>query len=460
MRAATTTMPGDAVLRLLSTAWQCWNGGLVLSLVLAATAGCTRRTFVDEVSVEASGVTVKDVSHDHLRDQWPMWRGPTNDGIAPEGQDPPTHWSTSENVRWVADVPGRGHASPVVVSDRVILATAIEPLEQQLVVAYARDTGDLVFQTLIHEGNFPRRNEVHQKASHANSTVACDGSRIYATFFHAGSITTTALDMEGNIVWRQDLGPFISKFGYAPSPLLYQSLVIVAADHSGGGFLVALDSETGRVAWRVARPPGASCSSPMIARIDGQDRIFLCGCDQVVAYDPHTGRRVWSANETTETTCGTMVAWNGMVYASGGYPRSQTVALSHDGVKLWDNRIKVYEPSLLVTDGHVYAISDNGIAYCWSATDGRERWKHRLGGNFSASPVLCNDKIFVSNLSGKHFVLAANPEEFQEIAVNSLGDDCYASPAIVGGDIFLRLGMGIGEQRREKLVCLRRASDN
>ena len=53
---------------------------------------------------------------------WPAWRGPTRDGIAATGQDPPLHWSETEGVLWKASVPGRGHGSPTVVGDRVYLA--------------------------------------------------------------------------------------------------------------------------------------------------------------------------------------------------------------------------------------------------------------------------------------------------------------------------------------------------
>ncbi|RMF41524.1 MAG: serine/threonine protein kinase [Planctomycetota bacterium] len=427
---------------------------IIVCCVVVAACGCGRKIVeVEEISLESSGVEIRDVSHAHLADQWPMWRGPSENGVAPL-QEPTTEWDAATNIRWMTDIPGRGHSSPVVVGDLVILTTAIDDQQKQIVLGYDRATGQQRFATTVHEGGFPDAREVHRKASNANNTVACDGTRIYSVFFNSGRIIATTLDMAGKIAWQKELGPFRSRFGFAPSPVLYKSLVIYAADNVGGGYIVALDAETGQVAWRVARPAINSHSSPLIARVGGRDQLLIPGCNQVVSYDPQTGKQLWSAAETSETTCGTMVALDDMVFAAGGYPNAQTVALSADGRKVWENRTKVYEPSLLAVDGHLYAVADNGIAYCWSARDGTERWKKRLGGGFSSSPVYCNGRIYVSNLAGRHFVFAANPERFESIATNTLGDDCYASPAIVDGHIFTRIGFSTGTQRQERLVCI------
>ncbi len=431
-----------------------WRALAAVLPVFFALVGCgsrVTRTPVREVSVATSGVELKDVAGP--MDGWPGWRGPTGDGLAPD-QDLPTHWSESEGIVWRVDVPGRGHGSPVVVGDLVLLASAIDSQQKQVMLAYDRKTGEQQWQLVIHEGDFPSQREIHSKGTNANGTVACDGQRAYIAFFNSGAVTATAVDLEGNEVWRRELGAFASKFGYAPSPILYKSFVIVAVDNWGGGYIAALDSETGEIAWRIARPAQNSHSTPLVAHIGGRDQMLISGCDQVASYDPATGQEIWSTRCISETTCGTMVVLGDRAYASGGYPEKQTICLSATGEKIWDNKTQVYEPSMLAYGESLFAVSDDGIAYCWSADDGKMRWRERLGGNFSASPVVCNGNIYVPNLSGKTFVFKASPDGFDEVAVNRLGSDCYASPAVFQGQMFLRIGVQAGGDRQEQLVCI------
>lgn len=427
----------------------CW-----LVILCVVVSGCRPGAPVEEISVSRSGVVLREVASDPaLLASWPSWRGPQGNGWATT-QEVRTQWSESEGVRWMSDVPGRGHASPIVVGDLVLLATAVDGEQKQRVLAYDKTSGEKLWDTVVHEGNFPSKRENHHKSTNANSTLASDGRQAYVAFFNDGKIFATALDLNGNQVWQKELGVFNSKFGFAPSPLLYKSFVIFTADHRGGGYLAALDAETGEIAWRIARDAKNSHSSPTIATVGGKEQLLISGCDRVASYDPATGEQLWSTSCLAETTCGTIVVDKDKVYASGGYPDRQTICLSADGKKIWENQTKIYEPSMLAVDDYLFAVSDDGIAYCWSGQEGNVLWRKRLGGNFSASPVLCNGQLYVSNLSGKTYVFQASPEGYREIAVNRLGTDCYASPAMVDGNIFLRVGFQNGGSRQEKLVCI------
>ena len=133
----------------------------------------------------------------------------------------------------------------------------------------------------------------------------------------------------------------------------------------------------------------------------GRDQLLISGCDAVTSYDPATGDLNWKTSCIAEATCGTVVTTAELIFASGGYPEKETVCLTADGKQLWSNNTKVYEPSLLVVGDNLVAISDDGVAYCWDAKSGDVRWRKRFGGNFSASPVLCNNLIYVPNLSGE-----------------------------------------------------------
>jgi outer membrane protein assembly factor BamB len=144
------------------------------------------------------------------------------------------------------------------------------------------------------------------------------------------------------------------------------------------------------------------------------------------------------------------------VYSSGGYPRNHIAAYRADGTGTvdWENGERVYVPSLLYSRGHLYCILDAGIAACFDAATGEEKWKQRLGGNFSASPVMIGDTILATDESGQTHVFRATPEKFEAIVVNRLGDETFASPAVCGGRIYFRVAVTSGERRQEKLVCI------
>jgi len=428
-----------------------FNRLLLIGVLLIA--GCTQTTPVEEISVQTSGVSLSDSEIPDLSATWPGWRGPQQNGHAAD-QKLPTEWSETTNVLWKSDVPGRGHSSPVVVNDLVLLATADDQKQEQAVMAFDRADGTVRWETAVHTGKFPSPGELHKKGTNANGTVLFDGERIFVVFLNSGKIIATALDLKGAQLWQQELGAFNSKFGYAPSPVLYKSFVIIAADNRGGGYLTALDRKTGEIAWRISRPAVSTYSSPVVAHVGGRDQLLISGCDQVASYDPATGKEYWSTPCLAEATCGTIVTTDDQIFASGGYPKRETVALSADGKLLWSDKTKIYEPSMLVNGDQLYGITDDGIAYCWSTETGEVLWKNRLRGSFSASPILCNGLVYISNLSGETFVFEANAAGYKEIAVNKIGDDCYASPAAVDGQLFLRVGKQSGGKRQEELVCI------
>ena len=423
------------------------------TVVLAVVClGCSKRNPVDLVSVGESGVEIRGSQLALNASDWNAWRGRSQDGLAKGGAVPLT-WSETSNLLWRSDIPGRGHGSPIVVGESIFLATAEEDRQAQSVICFDRENGSQRWQTVIHQDGFPSKNSVHEKATNANGTIACDGSRLYIAMLNEGAIIATALDLNGKIVWQREVGKFVSKFGYAPSPILYKSLVLVAADNKGGGYLAALDNVTGEVVWRVGRGNGDSYSSPAVVRVGDRDQLLISGNDAVTSYDPASGELLWRTECIAEATCGTVVSDGERIFASGGYPESETVCLAADGKRLWSNNLKTYEPSLLVVGDKLLTVNDKGVAICWDAESGEELWKKRLGGKFSASPVLVNDKVIVPNLSGDTFVFQAG-SEYVPVAKNRLGDDCYASPAISGDQLILRIGVGSGRERTEQLVCL------
>jgi outer membrane protein assembly factor BamB len=384
---------------------------------------------------------------------WPCWRGPRQDGSAGDGPAPPLSWSAEENVIWKTPVPGRGHGSPAVLGDHVFLAACDEGSGSQSVLCFDRAGGRKLWETEVHPAGAMRKNA---KSTGASTTPACDGERVFITFANKEAVVASALSLEGKILWQTKISDYVIHQGYGASPALYRALVLVSADHSGGGAVAALDRKTGAVIWRQARPKAPNYSSPVIVRADGRDQLILIGCDRVSSYDPLSGHVLWeTAGSTTE--CVTSTVTDGThVYSSGGYPRNHLAAVKADGSGqvAWETKDRVYVPSLLLRQGHLFGVLDAGTAACWAADTGKELWKARLGGTFSSSPVLAGDRIYATNEAGETTVFEASPEKFTKLGVNKLGDEAFATPAICGGRIYTRVAVKQEGRRQEMLYCL------
>jgi len=384
---------------------------------------------------------------------WPWWRGISRDGHAPS-QPVPHEWSEDQNVIWKTNIPGRGHASPVIVGDRIFLPTAKEDTQTQHVLCIDKATGQTRWSTQIHQGGWEGR--IHKRNTQASSTVACDGERVFAVFMHDSHIWLTALDLKGKILWQKKASDFASHWGYSTSPAIYHDLVIVGSDHKEGGNLTAFDRRTGKKVWNVERPAIPNYASPVIYHLDGRDQLVLPGCELMASYDPATGKELWSLPATTREIVGSVVTDGTRLFASGGYPKNETSCITADGSNqiVWTSPIRVYAPSMIVVDGYLYAVTDNGLAHCWNAENGKLMWREKVDGDFSASPTLINGNLFVSSEQGKTLIFKANPEEFELIAENPLGDESWSSPSVSGNRLYFRVAHVEGEERSEALYCI------
>jgi outer membrane protein assembly factor BamB len=295
----------------------------------------------------------------------------------------------------------------------------------------------------------------HSNSSAASSTVTCDGSQLYINFLNAGAVYTTALDLNGKILWQQKICDYITHQGFGSSPVLHENLIIVSADHRGGGVIAALNRETGKVVWSQDRPKLPNYTTPAIVQAAGRTQMVLAGCNLISSFEPATGKKLWEINGSTEECVVTAVTDGTRIFIGGGYPKNHTVAVEADGSGkiAWQNNTRVYVPSMIQKEGHLYAVMDAGFAVCWKSDTGEELWKERLGGDFYASPVMVNDRIYASNVGGKTFVFEATPKHFKLLAQNQLGDEAYASPVICGGKIYLRVAKR-GAERQEFLYCV------
>ena len=389
---------------------------------------------------------------------WPWWRGPRRDGTADPNQQPPTKWASGENIRWRAPIAGRGHGSPTVLGQQVFIATADPERRVQVVLCFDRATGQKQWEAVVHEGGFANKSprQANEKASLASSTVATDGERLFINFLNDSQVWTSALGLDGEILWQRSLCEYIVHQGYGSSPAVYGHLVIVSADNKAGGIVAGLNRETGEFEWRRERPEKPNYASPVILPVGGRDQLIFTGCDLVTSLDPLTGEALWEIEGST-TECVTTAVTDGThIFSSGGYPRNHIAAVVGDGSGrvAWENNTRAYVPSMLHIDGHLFATLDAGIATCFRCDDGDQVWKARLGGTFSSSPVLVGNLIYATNEEGITHIFKADPQKFEKVGENKLGESVFATPAICGGEIFTRVAHQEDGKRQEYLYCI------
>jgi outer membrane protein assembly factor BamB len=371
---------------------------------------------------------------------WTRWRGPSGQGLV-EGTGYVDKWSASENVKWKTPVPGQGNSSPIVWRDRVFLTTAYDGGGRLSVLAFKRVDGARLWETFVPG----RSGRAHFKNGYASPTVATDGERVYASF---GTVIA-ALDLEGRIVWRQEIGPISNYHGPAGTPLLYKDRLIFYQDQNAGGFIAALDARTGRQLWRTARNADVGWGTPAAVRVGDHDEIVVNGQGRVQAYDPATGREIWSCSGTTYEVIPTPVVGHGLIFSTSGRA-GPTLAIKPGGRGdvtrthlAWSTpRGSPFVPSPVLVGDLLYMVNDMAsIATAIRATTGEVAWQGRLGvatrEGFSASPVAVDGKVFFTNDDGDTFVLRAGGT-FSLMHTNSLNERVLASPALVEGRWFFR----------------------
>ncbi|HEX4148241.1 MAG TPA: PQQ-binding-like beta-propeller repeat protein [Pirellulales bacterium] len=404
-----------------------------------------------------------------MAENWPQWRGEKQDGVGC-GRQPPLDWSTSKNVRWSTSLPGRGHSSPIIWGDDVFLAAADEVANVQSLLCYDRSTGSLRWTCEVGRGDFGVK---HLKNSYASATPACDGRCVFYPFVANNALQTSAVDLRGNLAWQTRVGPYAQDvgYGYASSPAIFDGLVIVLSDsHRAMGrrerlramiglqhdaFLAALDGATGEVVWRVrlSAQNQTSYGTPIVVQAAGRPQLIVPGGSAIVAYSPFDGHQIWRCRWPLARAANSVVACDNWVVASGADPDRQTICIRADGENdvtdshvAWSIKNRGADvPSPLVVERRLVLVEDGGVASCFSIESGKLLWRHRLAGNFTASPIAIGNYVYAVNESGRTFVFRVAPK-FELVAENDLNEETLASPACSGGDLFLRT--------RDRLWCI------
>jgi len=399
-------------------------------------------------------------------DNWPQFRGPRSQGLSTE-TGLPVKWNASANVKWKTALPGPGHSSPIIWENRIFLTAfrADRSLRsyfggakggQLLVLCLDKTSGKILWERPVPS---ERIEQVHTTNNPASPTPVTDGKYVYVYFGSRGLI---AFDFAGNKVWENLLGPFPNEWGSASSPIVHGEMVLLNCDTDAEDFLLAVNKNTGKTLWKANRP-GANRSwpTPMIWSNNGKDEIVVSGSGRVKAYDPKDGREIWTVDGLTTWVTPTPVTAHGLLYAASNGPGGNMIMAIRPGGQgnitgthvAWRyEKSAPYTSSPVVVGDYLYAVKNGGVMTCLNAKTGAQMWQERLParGDYYASLVGADGKVYAMSEDGEATVLAATPS-FQVLSSNQMGERCMASPAISGGQLFIRSDdhlFCIGEARR------------
>ncbi len=380
-------------------------------------------------------------------DDWPEFRGPTGQGHARGSL--PTEWGPDRNVAWKQDIPGEGWSSPIICGGRVYLTAAVPGAGGYSLRALCLDAkdGKIVWDTeALHEG--PRSPRPQSKNSHASPTPIVDGKdkRLYVHFGHEG---TACLDLDGKVIWRQTGLRYSPVHGNGGSPILVDDLLVFSIDGADKQCVVALDRADGKVKWQTDRKSRAiktfSFSTPLLIDVKGQKQIVSPASDVVTAYEPKTGAEIWRLRYSGYSVIPRPVYGHGLLFLSTSYDSPTLLAIRPDGKGdvtethvAWTTKMGApHTPSLLLDGDELYAVSDGGLASCFDAKTGKPHWQERLGGGFSASPILADGKLYFQNEDGTGYVVKAGTK-YELLAKNEMKERTLASYAAADGALFIR----------------------
>jgi len=380
---------------------------------------------------------------------WPQFRGPAGSGHS-DAVGLPLSWSETENVVWKTPIHDRGWSSPVVWDDQVWVTTATEDGKQLFAVCIHRDTGRVVHDVKVFDVEKPER--IASINSYASPTPVIEPGRVYV---HYGTYGTACLDTKtGKTVWtRRDLN-CDHHMGPGASPVLFRKLLIFTVDGCDVQYVAALDKTTGKTIWKTDRSVDYSnvhrfCRkafcTPTVFQSGGRLQMISPCSKAMMAYDPNTGEELWKIRHFGWSMTPRPLFGHGLLFVIMDYDHPQLWAVRPDGRGdvtdshvVWRIRKGMPStPSLLLVGDLLYMVNDKGVALCVEAKTGQVVWQERVGGNFSASPVFADGRIYFFNHDAVATVIQPG-REYKALAVNTLNGDMMASPAVVGKALFLR----------------------
>ena len=377
-------------------------------------------------------------------ENWPRYRGSDGSGVSRE-KGFPTTWKL-EDYEWAVDLPGEGHSSPAIWDRHLFVTTATDGGRTRLLMCLDATTGKTKWS---RPAEF-QVNPKHEMNSFASSSPATDGERVYVAFADEQNYDLAAYDFEGNRVWKNSLGPFLSRHGHAASPIVFEDLVIIPNDQDGPSWIVAYDRRNGNRVWttpRLARE--ASYATPLIVERPGSKPQLICvsGASGVTSFDPWSGATNWSTAALPARTVASPTYAFGLIYAICGQGGKGVRMIGVDPtgagdvdathVKFIREKEIPYVPAAVATDDSLFLLTDGGILICIDPATQKTRWQQRIGGKFFGSPICLDGKLYCIEEKGK-VVVVDTGKEFRLLGENPIGDPSYSTPAVANGRLFLR----------------------
>ena len=415
-------------------------------------------------------------------ENWAHWRGPNFDGSSPE-KNPPTDFSKTNNVKWVADLPGPSAATPIIWGETVFVSSTDTRTKTLHAMAFNRKTGKPLWNNEVTQGFSQDRN-----SNFASPSPTTDGKLV---FFLYGTGNLVAFDFQGKQVWAKDLekeyGQFAYQWTYGASPTLFDGkLYVQVLDrnvpvHGRGrqkaeSYLLALDPKTGREIWRHVRHTTAPAesqeaySTPIPFTRKDKTEILISGGDCLTGHDPKTGKELWrwgSWNAVTKRGDWRLVPSPvaseevALVCAPKGSPvfavKNGLKGNLDDSALAWTSTEREISSDVctpLLYKGKFYVLNGEKptktIARIDPAT-GKPDWIGELPtrAKIECSPTAADDKIYVQDFKGNVHIVGAD-KEFKIIRSIPMGDDgddsLRAAVAISQENLFIRTG--------SKLYCV------
>jgi outer membrane protein assembly factor BamB len=412
------------------------------------------------------------------QNNWPQFRGADAMGFV-AGAKLADHWSTTKNVAWKTDLPGRGWSSPIVWGNKIFVTTCVnsgetEEIKKGLyfggerpkvsedphawkVICLDLNTGSILWEQTAHEG--VPQTPIHLKNSYASETPVTDGERVYAYF---GNVGVFCYDLAGKLLWKKELEPKKMRFGWgtASSPVVHEGKLFIVNDNDEEAYLLGLDARTGDELFRVAREGEKSnWATPFIWKNSQRTELVTTGTKKNRSYDLD-GRLLWELEGMSSITIAQPYSLDDVLYISSGYVMDKNKPIyairpgakgditlgddekSNDHVIWKNNEAGPYNPTSLLYDGLLYVLYDRGFFGCFDPATGEEVYERQRipeGRAFTSSPWASDGKIFCLNEDGVTFVIKAG-REFEILHTNKLAEDDLgmATPAIVGDKLLLR----------------------
>jgi outer membrane protein assembly factor BamB len=395
---------------------------------------------------------------------WPDFRGPWFDGRAnAPGQTNllglPLHWSETENITWKTPIPYLGWSSPVILNGQVWVTTATPDGKDFYAICVSEKTGAVLCnEHLFHcESPEPLGNDLN---CYASPSAVLEPGRAYISF---GSYGTACLDTATfKTLWKRNDLPCRHYRGPGSSPILYSNLLILTLDGIDLQYMAGLDKNSGKTVWKTdrtarwndlnadGRPMGGgdmrkAFSTPIIIDVGGVKQMLTASSKAAYSYDPATGRELWKLSHNGYSPASRPIFDHGLAIFSTGNGESALLALRPNGHGELPNSAVVWratrslprKPSGTVDNGLLFMVNDGGIASCFQTADGAEVWRERIGGEYSASVLYGDGRIYCFSQEGKTTVLKA-ASTFEPLATNQLADGFMSSPAVAGHALYLR----------------------